>query len=193
MTRIVEFIAARKAWQVFLVVAAPMLAAQIYLFNYVPMPTAGQRTADLEEFQLLFQATAGVGFLVTLLLLLWLVSIGVISNALIAAPLRPSLRWYFAAAILAPIYFVLATFVFFPEMLGSSGNLPGFVFVMHFAATIAMIYILGFTAKNLIMAERQTAVAFYDYAGPFFLMWFFPIGIWFVQPRVNRLARKTRI
>jgi hypothetical protein len=30
-------------------------------------------------------------------------------------------------------------------------------------------------------------VSFYDFSGPFFLLWFFPIGIWIIQPRINRL------
>jgi hydrogenase maturation factor len=41
------------------------------------------------------------------------------------------------------------------------------------------------TVNDLAMTGRT--VSFYDYAGPFFLWWFFPLGIWFVQPRINRL------
>jgi hypothetical protein len=42
-------------------------------------------------------------------------------------------------------------------------------------------------AKNLVKAETGKRVTFYDYAGPFFLLWFFPIGVWFIQPRINQL------
>lgn len=75
-----------------------------------------------------------------------------------------------------------------PLYIASGGSLPGILVVMHLLATIAVLYVLGFSAKNLIMAEKQAAISFFDYAGPFFLMWFFPIGVWFVQPRVNRLV-----
>jgi hypothetical protein len=42
-------------------------------------------------------------------------------------------------------------------------------------------------ARNLAMAEKQEKVEFYDYAGAFFLLWFFFIGVWFIQPRINRM------
>jgi uncharacterized RDD family membrane protein YckC len=42
-------------------------------------------------------------------------------------------------------------------------------------------------SKNLVLAETSKPASFYDYAGPFFLIWFFPIGVWFTQPRINRL------
>ena len=38
------------------------------------------------------------------------------------------------------------------------------------------------------MRAGRRADSFYDYAGAFFLLWFFPLGIWILQPRVNALA-----
>jgi len=40
---------------------------------------------------------------------------------------------------------------------------------------------------RLVTLERRQPVTFFDYSGPFFLFWFFPIGVWFIQPRVNKL------
>jgi hypothetical protein len=45
-----------------------------------------------------------------------------------------------------------------------------------------MFYNLYFVSKNLVVAETGKPASFHDYAGPFFLIWFFPIGIWFIQP-----------
>jgi hypothetical protein len=50
-----------------------------------------------------------------------------------------------------------------------------------------MFYLLYFVSKSLVLAETDKTATFYDYAGPFFLMWFYPIGIWIIQPRINRL------
>jgi hypothetical protein len=33
----------------------------------------------------------------------------------------------------------------------------------------------------------QKPVTFSDFAGEFFLIWFFPVGIWIIQPRINKL------
>jgi hypothetical protein len=50
-----------------------------------------------------------------------------------------------------------------------------------------MFYILYFVAKTMKSVEMQKTVTFNDYAGEFFLIWFFPIGIWFLQPRINKI------
>jgi len=50
-----------------------------------------------------------------------------------------------------------------------------------------MFYCLYFNAKALKTAELQKPLTFSDFAGEFFLLWFFPIGIWILQPRINKL------
>jgi len=54
-----------------------------------------------------------------------------------------------------------------------------------------MFYIIYFVSKTLKMAELQRNVSFSDYAGEFFLIWLYPIGIWFVQPKINELAHRV--
>jgi hypothetical protein len=47
---------------------------------------------------------------------------------------------------------------------------------------------LYFVANNLVEAETgKPTGSFLDYAGPFFLLWISLIGVWFIQPRINRL------
>jgi hypothetical protein len=47
---------------------------------------------------------------------------------------------------------------------------------------------LHFVSNNLVEAETEKPTgSFLDYAGPFFLLWISLIGVWFVQPRINRL------
>jgi hypothetical protein len=50
-----------------------------------------------------------------------------------------------------------------------------------------LFYSVRFVSKSLTLAETCKPASFYEYAGPFFLIWFYPIGVWLVQPRVNRL------
>jgi hypothetical protein len=58
---------------------------------------------------------------------------------------------------------------------------------LHLACMVCLFYLLYFVSRNLVLAETGKPVSFYEYAGPFFLLWFFPIGVWFIQPKVNRL------
>jgi hypothetical protein len=59
---------------------------------------------------------------------------------------------------------------------------------LHFLAIFCMIYSLYFIAKTLKTVEMQREAYFSDFAGEFFMIWFYPIGIWIVQPRINKLA-----
>ncbi len=52
---------------------------------------------------------------------------------------------------------------------------------------ICCAYLVRFPSKTLVIAERQQLVPFSGYANEFLLAFFFPIGIWFLQPRINDL------
>jgi hypothetical protein len=75
----------------------------------------------------------------------------------------------------------------------SSGSRPNpavifaFIIPIHLFAMFCSLYCLYFTGKALKAVELQKPVTFSDYVGEFFLLWFFPIGIWIIQPRINRL------
>lgn len=184
-----EFVARRKAWQVFLLLVLPMFASQFYLLSNMPSPTSTPQPPSMEEFEALFRQTMLMSFLMVVLLLAWLLSIGFAANRRIEQNLRQNTRLAIGCAIYAASYIALAQFIFpGPGSLSSGGVSMGLVVPLHLLAMVAIFYVLAFAAKNIIMAERQAAVSFFDYSGPFFLMWFFPLGVWFVQPRINRLV-----
>jgi hypothetical protein len=189
MMRCAEFIARLKAWQVFVALVAPMLSAQMYMVNVLPVPQPGQ-PPDMAKMAQHLTHMMVVSALMCAMFLSWLVSVGCVANARIDVSIRPPVRWYLSAAVYAPSYAAIAG-SFFSRFFETGANLPVVIIVMHVAAMVAIFYVLGFSAKNLIMAERSTPVSFFDYSGPFFLMWLFPFGIWFVQPRVNRLVAQT--
>ena len=47
---------------------------------------------------------------------------------------------------------------------------------------------MAFVAKTIQTAESQRTVSFGDYIGNFFLIWFLPIGVWILQPKINELV-----
>lgn len=67
------------------------------------------------------------------------------------------------------------------------------VFLMHFFSMFCIIYTLYFIAKTLKSVELQREAHFSDYIGEFFLIWFFPVGVWFIQPRVNRIIQGSQL
>jgi hypothetical protein len=61
-----------------------------------------------------------------------------------------------------------------------------------FACSIFCIfYSIYFCSKSLKMVELNRFISFSDYIGDFFLMCFFPVGIWFIQPRINSIFRQV--
>jgi len=47
-----------------------------------------------------------------------------------------------------------------------------------------VLYVLYFVAKSLSLAETGRPVSALDYFGSFFLIWFFLVGVWIIQPRI---------
>lgn len=62
---------------------------------------------------------------------------------------------------------------------------------MHFFSIFCIFYSIWFVSKSLKMAERWNHVELGDYIGDFFLTWFFFVGVWFIQPRINRMFDPT--
>ena len=62
-----------------------------------------------------------------------------------------------------------------------------FFIPLNLAASIGLFYVLYFVSKKLVFVESGNPASIRDYAGTFVLVWFFPLGVWFVQPRINRL------
>lgn len=110
-------------------------------------------------------------------------------GAFLDSVLQPALRLEMRVFRLALIYSVVYIPIFMAFFMSLSVNplLFAVIFPFHLLTMPCMFYLLYFVSKSLVLAETSRAASFYDYAGPFFLLWFFPIGVWFIQPRINRL------
>ena len=64
------------------------------------------------------------------------------------------------------------------------------IFPLHFFSMFCIFYCLYFVAKTIRTIELQRECSFSDFAGEFFLIWFYPIGIWIIQPRINKIAKE---
>jgi len=101
----------------------------------------------------------------------------------------------FKAFLLIPIVYIILLFpimaFFMSDNFVSNSDTPpnGLLFIipLHLFTLFCIFYCIYFIAKELKTVEWQRPVTFNDYAGEFFLIWFFPIGVWFIQPRINKL------
>lgn len=66
----------------------------------------------------------------------------------------------------------------------------GFMFISLVFLFIAFcqFYQYWFIAKTIKSAELQRDVKFSEFVGEFFLVWFYPIGVWILQPNINKIV-----
>lgn len=121
----------------------------------------------------------------------WVWTIGAYANRWVPAEIRPISRRFRMGLAYASVYMALfPLWVFFAPGGKDSGGLFAVIFLFHILAIACMFYALYFATKNLVMAERKQSVGFYEFAGLMFLVWMYPIGVWFIQPRVNRMLEE---
>lgn len=136
----------------------------------------------------------------------WFWSVGTHLHAKLPYGLRMNLRmfkWFLAipvAYILTLVFFLFAfmrQFVDFKtmtpeEMPDMSGLAYLFLIIpVHLFSIFCIFYCIYFVAKCLKCVELQKNVELGDFIGEFVLVWILPVGIWFVQPRINRIYEES--
>lgn len=62
---------------------------------------------------------------------------------------------------------------------------------LHLFSMFCIFHTMYFCAKTLKSVELGRMARSGDYIGEFFLFWFWFIGVWILQPRINKLAAST--
>ena len=65
----------------------------------------------------------------------------------------------------------------------------GIILPLHLLSMFGIFYSIYFVAKTLKTVELQKEVNFGDFASDFFILWFYFIGIWIIQPKINKIAK----
>lgn len=73
---------------------------------------------------------------------------------------------------------------------GQVGSFIGIFLVLHLFSMFCIFHTIFFVAKTISTVELQRETVFSDFVGDFFLIWFYPIGIWIIQPRVNKIIER---
>jgi len=66
--------------------------------------------------------------------------------------------------------------------------IPFIILPLHLFSMFCMFYMLYFVSKTIKTVELQREVKFGEFIGEFIALWFYFIGIWYIQPKVNKLA-----
>ena len=94
------------------------------------------------------------------------------------------LNWF----IVAVEFFAVA--IIYP---GETLTFTGLPALLFFYALYAAVQSMSFPGKVLRSIEKKREANFGEYIGDFFLIFFLPIGIWFLQPRINRVVEESEL
>ena len=134
---------------------------------------------------IMFSGTSASMFILTTLLLLglwitllWIYSIGVLVYEKYSSFLTiPLIRFK-----------VCLTYDFIYSVFFIYGIIPfDYLIPFHLIAFACKIYALYFVSKLIVIVERKSDVKFQNYLGTIIAVWFYFIGIWFLQPRINKI------
>lgn len=92
------------------------------------------------------------------------------------------------------VYFILSFFVIKEEVQNNYNTdftiIDLVLMLFSFYAFFAFIYISVFISKTITTLDLKKEVAFSEYLTSLLFIVFFPIGIWFIQPKVTKLIAK---
>jgi len=104
----------------------------------------------------------------------------------------------FKTFLLVPIIYFMIFFVLLDSIMGGAienGTGPdpaifALIVPFHLFAIFCIFYCLYFVSRIFKTVELQRKVTFSDFSGVFYMILFFPFGIWTIQPRINKMIEE---
>lgn len=177
-----------KHWQLFgLTVGIPLL----FLSSLV---SGGDQVVFRFVF---FMPLSGV--ILLLVLYGWFWSVGVGLQKKIPQDLRLNVKFFKWTVIFPFIYITLilgtlsyafsSDWDYIEQYIDLLDSALFIILPIHYFTLFCLFYQLYFVSKTIKTMELQRKVTFGDYIGELVLVLLFPIGIWFVQPKINKFAQ----
>lgn len=203
-----QFFLKIKHWQLFILLFLLPMSFQIWMFShlmneivdiikpdYGPMSNK-QNMAFINAILDKMGLFAAIIMAMTVLFFAWLWAMAMglqhkIPTELSMKTIKFKLCFFFALIYII-MFITLLMFLAsnFPTRL--TGIETKFFFLVippHLLYIFCILYCFYFTAKAIKFAELQRPLKVDDYIGEFFLLWFAYIGVWILQPKVNRIVQ----
>ncbi|WP_149275322.1 hypothetical protein [Pareuzebyella sediminis] len=193
-----------KHWQLFLLMIGLPLISQLFAFAFTAFNFGKEGAQDIMITTLWFRFTALIIFLVSSFYFGWLWSIAMGLQKYVPEEVHRKVT-KFKILFFIPLVYMLGMALFIG--LGTTdffanGNLSfslvfGYgailIFFLHVISSLCMFYVIYFSAKTYKTVQLGREVRFGEIIGEFFLLWFYFIGIWIVQPKLNQwIKHKTK-
>ena len=141
----------------------------------------------------------GISYIISLLVMFvvwgWFWSIAIGLQAKVPHGVKMKVTKFKFFFFLPLIYIVFFMYSFNNAFMGNWVDLGFFaiIFPLHLFSMFCIFYTIYFVAKTFKTVELQRATKFSDFAGEFFLVWFFPIGVWILQPKINQMVKERHL
>lgn len=187
-----------KHWQLFTLMFGIPILLQIIIMISMFVNVDSNGNPDQTEMLNIFKILPIIMLLYIGLFFGWFWSIGIGLQKFIPTDIKMKIKKFKIFFFIPLIYILFILIVigttFYGISYGSNaaGGIVGkmllFIVPMHLFSMFCIFYLLYFVSKTIKTTELKRTVTFGEFAGDFFLIWFFPIGIWFIQPRINKIA-----
>lgn len=127
-------------------------------------------------------------FVPAALFLLWLLSAGTILHRILQSADRPTASFnLFRFNIFFALGYLVLTFIYMFVAFNSEVLFQYLFLPAHLYQLFCLLHGIYFVSRNLATVEKQEADE--NYIGYFFLLLLFPVGLWFIQPKINSLTQ----
>lgn len=109
---------------------------------------------------------------------IWIYALGIESNRALTFKLNISINKFRAAVIYAGLFSMV-------DSLFLHNKEP---FYLTLSVLFCMGYLCFFVAKSIRSFEMEREAKFGDYSKLFFALWFFPLGVWYIQPKIIHIV-----
>jgi hypothetical protein len=189
-----------KHWQLFVLIFGIPFLIYLYMVYQIFSTLNHIDSADTDPMAIFGPLKYFMGFsLISMIVYwVWFWSVGVGLQHKLPDGIKRSTT-LFKAFLFLPALYIIAVSIYVLALVGEVYTLvPGsephlnpiviaVILPFHFLSIICIFYCIYFVAKTIKTVELQRAVKFKDFVAEFFLVWFFPIGVWILQPTINKL------
>ena len=179
-----------KHWQIFLLTFGIPFSFQIVMMVSMIANVFSNKTPDLT---FMFNYMAFIPLILLLFMGIffgWFWSVAIGLQTKLPEGLNMKVK-KFKILFFTPLVYILFISVIILTSVINGGINPAFFAIivpLHLFSMFCMFYTLYFVSKTFKTVELQRETNFSDFAGEFFMLWFFPIGIWIVQPKINKIV-----
>ena len=180
MEFVVSSLARVRPWLLFVLTTAPMLSVLLLFFPPVE-PLGEPRSLQSDFTKMMLVSIPGM-----LIVYAWVLTVGVVCNQSLDAALRKPEGLFRFAVPFAMGYLTIATWAF-PEAVISDDQtfLRMLILPVHVVASVLLFYSVAFSARSLAMLDHPHSPGFWRSFIYFLALLYYPIGLWFIQRRVN--------